>query len=687
MTEKIRTIRISNNVLFVLAIILIGINSYTFMIASKEQVTGKALEQVGTTRICIGTTPYLSDLTPYFYIVVNGTYNTSVNGTGTDYVDFFYYYFGIGEQFFARDNDTDADGVYNATLNTTELPDGNCNYRIIARAYEVCGIAAAIGSATFTVNNNDTEPVWDEFNNSLSTNFSNYTSWTSIPGARIGIPGYGTIDFTTFNFDAANLNNMFNISYNNISFDLDTTTYACFFDQIYLIKFFNVTQFAEPVVLRNGELCDLYCFNLNYSEGNYSFYTRVPGDYWYTIAEGGNLSANFTFTFPNKTYDNSPTVNITTYIHGSVRDVPITAECYYKTDYDPSTFTLMNITGTINHSQRLPEQNWSYIPTNMGHYPEIQHHDYYSGEHLLTVNCTALYDGVPDYTKTAMVNTTFYITYTDRDRVYYADGDEVKMYLELEEPNLNISVDLSQIDSNFDPANVTVTNNSLEYNISYNISSANTRSDGQYNVTIEAINETGHETMNGSIFMHLKNDWYESDIDDAFDCWTWRPGYYFDEVGCDWDADVVRAFKRVLDPLYIEVDCFDGLDNEGDCVTDTNGDCPGDTNLDGFVCGPGDVGVCTCNQSATPTCDENVDFMDKDCLGLFYSIRRDAEIASAFMADPCINNICFMCLGTDNNGDGTCDYPDGVNVQYLNSVRPGAPLRVKFNRSSIVGES
>ncbi|MBN1544676.1 hypothetical protein JW898_04390 [Candidatus Woesearchaeota archaeon] len=644
--NDIKKMRISNNALFVLAILLIAVNSYTFMVASKDVITGKAGSAAGTTMICIGVLPNITEPSPGSPEIINGTYNTSLWGSSVNFVDFYYYYFGIVEQWFGTDYDAENDSYFNATIDTTTIPDGNCNYRIIARSVGICNTSVVKGSVSFTINNVDVEPIWNEFKNEFSTNFSNYTSWVLMPEAHIVVPDAGRIVFTHRNFDSADLDSMFNISYNNITISVSPLTYACFYDINYLLTFFNITQFAEPVVLRNGVPCGYQCYNFSYDSGDYSFYVRVAGNDTFTVAEGGNLTLDFTFlnfTFlgfdleGNKTFDNSPTINVTTFMHGSIQDIPISATCHIKTDYDPLTFTMMDITGGINHSHTLPEQNWSYLPTNMGHYPEIQHHDYYSGAHVVTVNCSA-------QGQEAVKNNSIYITYTQRDRVYYADGDTVEMYLHLEEPDLNISVDFSQIDSNFDPANVTVINDGLDYNISYNISHTNTKPDAQYNITIEASNSTGHETMNGTIFMYLHNTWLRSDIDDAFDCWSFKQGYYFDEVACDWESDLNHVTDNV-DAFTVEVSCFDTIDNDLDGKTDIN---------------------------------------DTDCAGIYYTIRRSVGINSAFLGDPCFNNVCRVCLGdSDNNDDGICDSSVGVNVRYLNKVRPGQTLRAKFNKASI----
>jgi hypothetical protein len=644
--EKKGQMRINNNALFVLALLLIAINSYTFMVTSKDFITAKA-SAVGTTYVCISAPIAITQPTPTVSQIISGEYNSTLTGSNASQVNFEYFYLGIAEIPFGTDYDSDGDGIFNATLNTTALSDGNCNYRITARGLGLCGNTEAKISAVFTINNIDVPPTWSKFNNSMSTNFSNYSSWTDIPNARIAIPEFGSIGFTTSNLDNADLDYMFNISYNNLTLNTSWDIHNCFNDVEYVLTFFNVTQFAEPIALRGGQPCGASCHNFQYDGENYSFYTRVANEHTYfSIGEGGNLSINWTLI--NKTFDNSPTINFSTYMHGSIQNIPIAAECYYKTDYSPTEYANVTHTGTINQSVQLPEQNWSYLPTNMGHYAEIQHYNYYSGLHRIYLNCSAIYGATVDYTRSVIDNTTFLLTYTQRDRVYYSDGDEIKLYLRLEEPGLTINANLSQMDSNFNPSNVVVVNNGLDYNISYNITPTNTRADGEYNATIEAFNSSGSETMNGSIFVYLHNNWAKSDIDNAFDCWTFRQGYYFDEVACDWESDLNHVADHV-DAFTIETSCFDTIDNDLDGKTDLN---------------------------------------DTDCAGIYYIIRREVGIDSAFLGDPCFNNVCRVCLGdSDTNDDGICDTSVGVNVRYLHKVRPGQVLRAKFNKASINNQS
>ncbi len=346
-----------------------------------------------------------------------------------------------------------------------------------------------------------------------------------------------------------------------------------------------------------------------------------------------NLTINITMS--NKTFDNSPSFKAETKLQGTV-SVP--TYCYYKTDYNPTNYTQLNTEAESEINYTMPEQNWSYIPTNLGRYPFIQHYNYYNGWHNLTIKCNA----------TGLIgenSTRFKIEYTQRDKVYYQDGDQIKLYLRLEKSGLNVTANFSQLDSGFTGTNYVVNNTGLDYNITYNISLTNTRPDGQYNVTIHAFEPNGTETMNGSIFVHLHNNWTKEDISNAFDCWSFKQGYYFDEVACDWESDLNHV-ADLVDVFRVEISCFDNIDNDLDGKTDIN---------------------------------------DTDCAGQYYSIRREVGIDSAFLGDPCFDNVCRACVGgVDNNNDGVCDQStgDGVNVRYLNYVRPGQEFRIKFLKNS-----
>ncbi|MFC1722815.1 hypothetical protein ACFL0V_01620 [Nanoarchaeota archaeon] len=346
--------------------------------------------------------------------------------------------------------------------------------------------------------------------------------------------------------------------------------------------------------------------------------------------QGCNLTVEI--DVKNKTFDNSPSFKARATVNGIA---PVESYCWFKTDHDPVDFEQINIMPMLEVTHTMPFQNWSYRPTNLGRYPFIQHYNYYNAIHNLTVKCNA--SGAND----GINSTIFKIEHTQRDKVYYEDGDEINLYLALEKENLTLVVNFSQLDSKANATNYYVNNTLLDYNITFNISSINTRTDGQYNVTIDAYEQNGSRTMNGSIFVHLHNVWKRSDIDNAFDCWSFKQGYHFDEVACDWESDLNHVADKV-DVFTVEISCFDSIDND----------------LDG-----------------------QIDAADTDCPGQYYAIRRPAGIDSAFLGDPCYNNVCRVCIGgSDNNDDGLCDVgdTDGVNVRYLHKVQPGALFRAKF---------
>ncbi len=216
--------RISNNIIALLTILFI-LTSLIFnyiiyqntIIPSK--ITGKASVSA-TIGFCLGRTPpTVRIIYPDGREVVNGTIVVNASATNADededinltftYADF--------EHLIGIDID-ESDIYYNHSWDTTISGDGNCNYKIFAKAYSnksVCGgIFGSDGSDSyFSINNVDVEPTWNNFKNNLTTNFSEFANdsklgdWTAIENATIGIPDKGLINFSaqTINFDDADL--------------------------------------------------------------------------------------------------------------------------------------------------------------------------------------------------------------------------------------------------------------------------------------------------------------------------------------------------------------------------------------------------------------------------------------------------------------------------------------------------
>ncbi|RME16095.1 MAG: hypothetical protein D6797_05250, partial [Bdellovibrio sp.] len=362
---------------------------------------------------------------------------------------------------------------------------------------------------------------------------------------------------------------------------------------------------------------------------------NFTSDYVENTTKVDNVLPEINITMANATYDNSPTFNIT-----SNKNIT----CYYKTDYNPLDYTLINAVYNETFSQTLPAHHITYesLPSQPGrNYLQSQHYSLIHNDFTLYVNCTdeSLNNVIKEF--------NFSIKPPRRDRLFYEDGDEIIIDLTLEEPGLNVEANFSQIDSGYTPGSESVTSSGNNYTIHYTITQTNTRPDGQYNVTVTANNGT-HEVMNGSTFVYLHNNWTQKDVSDAVQCYNYRAGFFFDELLCNWDADVNHvATRKDAGGMEnaTEEHCFDGVDDDGDLLVD------------------GD---------------------DRDCAGLMYYWRWNMSIDAGVPRDPCVNGLCFACVGGIDNSppDGICDGGAGITVAYIEQVRPGGQMRFRWSRKS-----
>jgi len=222
--KKKRQFRMSNNALAVFAILIIISSiylNYLFFKSSQDiQIpTGQA---TGQARLCITSgIPSVNLIYPQEYDVFNGTihFNATANSTrGEDWIDYtnFSYGYATVTTNVATDH-YDGDIYYNASWDTTVLADGNCNYSI--RAVTIlndytCGITpydVANPIHYATVNNQDIEPEWDSFKNSLTTNFTALSTaslhdWILLNDVVIGVPNEGLINFSGIDITVDNQN-------------------------------------------------------------------------------------------------------------------------------------------------------------------------------------------------------------------------------------------------------------------------------------------------------------------------------------------------------------------------------------------------------------------------------------------------------------------------------------------------
>ena len=300
---------LSNNIVALLAILFMLTSVFFNWIIYKNteapfaafKITGSALD-TATIRFCLGKTP------PNVYIiypnggeVVNGIIVVNASATKAEededinvtfsYADF--------EHLIGTDAD-ESDIYYNHSWDTTTAADGNCNYKIFAKAYSnnsVCeGIFGSDGSDSyFSINNIDVEPRWDNFKNNLTTNFSEFANplilgdWTAIENATIGTPDKGLINFSdqTINFDDADLDSYINISYNYLSLNASISALPCL-SRSAILTLYNLS-FIQPIVLADGENCSSsQCTIINYSNHNLVF-SVTDFNYIYSAAENATM--------------------------------------------------------------------------------------------------------------------------------------------------------------------------------------------------------------------------------------------------------------------------------------------------------------------------------------------------------------------------------------------------------------
>ncbi|MCK5333309.1 MAG: hypothetical protein KAJ24_02265, partial [Candidatus Aenigmarchaeota archaeon] len=388
--------------------------------------------------------------------------------------------------------------------------------------------------------------------------------------------------------------------------------------------------------------------NMNYADNNV----------WYLLSNASALGCNFDgeCTLVAEAADKADNIRTSTYIiiiNDAIPSINITLSprlsdnspqfyvntsekttCEYKTDYSPTTYAIMNSTGEQYHSQIMPQQNITYLPTG-GQYAYIQHQNYMNGNHTLYVNCT----DVAGTSNEASFN--FTIKPPLMDRVFYQEDTCVVINLSFQKSGLNLFANFSSIDSGYNSThNETIIDyGDGTYNIRYNISIGNTRPKGQYKVYVIA-EDAGNITSNTSTYLHLhkSSDWVWADVDNALTCMSGNPGWYFNEFNCNWDADVNFANKKSAGGS-VEDRCNDNSDNDGDTKTDC---------------------------------------FDMDCSGVLYSCRQGNNISSALpLEDPCSNNICTI----PNIGGSP------MTIYYLQNVRPGENLKVLFVQNSLSNKS
>ncbi len=184
----------------------------------------------------------------------------------------------------------DGDYNFNISWDTTLVADGNCNYRVkvIGASNEtICHVFHDKTSGFFTIDNVFVEPIWNNFNNSVTTNFSLFTRFSNLSDVIIGnINGQINFSGTGWNFDSVNIDNEVKIGNNSINFTLTSDCFVTFSLKLYLFNF-NLTN---PIILRNGEGCpSTTCSNIYLSDNTLRFTVNSFGNYSATGNQSSNL--------------------------------------------------------------------------------------------------------------------------------------------------------------------------------------------------------------------------------------------------------------------------------------------------------------------------------------------------------------------------------------------------------------
>jgi hypothetical protein len=281
---------LNNLMLFVVIIILLlnTMNIYFYYIMSYPKISGRVTS--GFVHLCIGKPSIINIISPQEWAVLKGVVNVSAiatNPDGPNYVEWVLFTYGISAANDFCQQEYDGDSLYSCELNTSQLSEGNCNYFFMARCQGPCSQSGTT-HYYISVNNIDEPPLWNNFKNSITTNFSQFSSWDNISNAVIGIPNKVVINFSgqTINFDNANLDSYLLIDHNYLSINIDAL--KCLRKPA-IVKFYNLS-FDVPKILRNNQECvHPLCSLISYDSNSLTF-SAIYLNGIYNITEGATLN-------------------------------------------------------------------------------------------------------------------------------------------------------------------------------------------------------------------------------------------------------------------------------------------------------------------------------------------------------------------------------------------------------------
>ncbi len=367
-------------ILIIIASNTIIYNSFT---EQTIQTTGQALATEGTLQLCIGASTFDITFTPGYYETVSNITNITakiISPVGSQDITKVKFYYGTSTNILLGTDTDNSDENFTISWNTTQYNDSNVNSTIFIEINASCTSLTNL-SRKFTIDNTQISPRWNNWDNGITTNFSNYNNWTNIVNATIG-NSYGKVVFTELNLDDADINSNINISYNFISinstsmlgFNRSATVY------IHNLEFPQVSAqyiriFKEDAQCSNCELLSFINGNATFTVEEFSKYTLVPWLFELVVSDETDNGIKYT--------NENIKINAS-YRHTDTGSPVGKSSCYVNFQ----NLTTGNYTITDSMTNNVSESNWIYYKN-------------YSqpGTYNYSVNCSSIIADTPDLEK------------------------------------------------------------------------------------------------------------------------------------------------------------------------------------------------------------------------------------------------------------------------------------------------
>ena len=205
---------------------------------------------------------------------------------------------------------------------------------------------------------NSTYPIWSEFYNNLTTNFSlaNVSLLNNLSNVTIGKNNIALINFTEpVNVASLDLDAAVELSYNSVYVSSSATG----INKPAIISLYNLSYVLQPLVLKDGVLCAT-CTILSYSSNTLRF--NVTGFSTYTSAANSYLSSSYSNRINNK-----PLFNQTVYFTANYSNRTSSVSMNGATEGCNISFGSGYLNMTYNSSTNLYQYNRTF--NSAGSYP------------------------------------------------------------------------------------------------------------------------------------------------------------------------------------------------------------------------------------------------------------------------------------------------------------------------------